>query len=52
MTVTIGDRQFSETADIVDPNFFQIIQLPLIAGDRYHLVEAAGLGRTFTVPRT
>ena len=33
MTLTIGDRQFPEAVDVVDPNFFQIIKLPLIAGD-------------------
>ena len=32
-TILIGNRQFSETVDVVDPNFFQVIRLPLIAGD-------------------
>ena len=34
MTVTRGDRQFLENVKVVSPNFFQVIQLPLIAGDR------------------
>jgi putative ABC transport system permease protein len=34
MVVAIGDRQFSEAVDVVDPNFFQVIKLPLVAGDR------------------
>jgi putative ABC transport system permease protein len=33
MTVTYGHRQFSETVAVVDPGFFQLIRLPLIAGD-------------------
>jgi putative ABC transport system permease protein len=33
MDVRAGDRQFSETVDVVDPNFFQVIKLPLIRGD-------------------
>ena len=33
MTAKVGDRQFSEFVDVVDPNFFQVIQLPLIEGD-------------------
>ena len=33
MTVTTGNRQFLDQVDVVNPNFFQIIQLPLIAGD-------------------
>jgi putative ABC transport system permease protein len=32
-TVTIGDRQFVETVALVDPNFFQVIKLPLAEGD-------------------
>ncbi|MGH6829442.1 MAG: ABC transporter permease [Rhizomicrobium sp.] len=34
MTVATGSRQFLDQVDVVSPNFFQIIQLPLIAGDR------------------
>jgi putative ABC transport system permease protein len=33
MTVTFGDRHFYESVDLVDPSFFQIIELPLVAGD-------------------
>src|ERR1700729_455937 len=33
MTVTIGNRQFLETIAAVDPNFFQVIKLPLVVGD-------------------
>jgi putative ABC transport system permease protein len=33
MTLTAGDRQFPETVISVDPNFFQIIKLSLIAGN-------------------
>jgi putative ABC transport system permease protein len=33
MTLTAGDRQFSEKVGVVDPNFLQMIALPLVAGD-------------------
>ncbi len=33
MTVTRGDRHFYESVDLVDPSFFQVIELPLVAGD-------------------
>jgi putative ABC transport system permease protein len=33
MMVTLGDRHFYETVDLVDPGFFQVIKLPLVAGD-------------------
>jgi putative ABC transport system permease protein len=33
MTLTAGDRQFVETVDVVDPGFFQVIKLNLVAGD-------------------
>ena len=32
-TLSNGDRQFSQHIDVVDPNFFQIIRLPLLQGD-------------------
>src|SRR5579883_2965247 len=32
-TILIGNRQFPEGIDIVDPNFLQVIRLPLVAGD-------------------
>ena len=34
MTVTTGNRNFLDHVDVVSPNFFRIIQLPLVAGDR------------------
>ncbi len=33
MTLTTGDRQFPEVVNVVEPNFFQVIKLPLLAGD-------------------
>ncbi len=33
MTLMVGDRQFLERVTSVDPDFFQIIKLPLIQGD-------------------
>lgn len=33
MTVTAGDLQFPETVTVVDPNFLQLIKLPLLEGD-------------------
>ncbi|HLY07157.1 MAG TPA: ABC transporter permease [Rhizomicrobium sp.] len=33
MTAKVGDRQFSEYVDVVDPDFFRVIRLPLIEGD-------------------
>jgi putative ABC transport system permease protein len=33
ITLTTGSRQFLENAMFVDPGFFKLIQLPLIAGD-------------------
>src|SRR3954465_15763482 len=33
MTLMVGDRQFLEHVTAVDPDFFQIIKLPLIHGD-------------------
>jgi putative ABC transport system permease protein len=33
ITLTIGNRQFFEAVDVVDPNFLQIVRLPLVAGD-------------------
>jgi len=33
MTVAVGDRQFLETLAVVDPNFLQLVKLPLVAGD-------------------
>jgi putative ABC transport system permease protein len=33
MMVALGDRHFYESVDVVDPGFFQVIKLPLVAGD-------------------
>jgi len=33
MTAQIGDRQFPVTVNAVEPNFFQMIKLPLVKGD-------------------
>jgi putative ABC transport system permease protein len=33
MTVQVGDRQFLDNIDEVDPGFFNVIKLPLVAGD-------------------
>ena len=33
MTLTVGDRQFFEGVRGVDPDFFTVIRLPLLAGD-------------------
>ena len=32
-TILVGNRQFPESIDIVDPNFLQVIKLPLVGGD-------------------
>jgi len=33
VTVLVGNRQFPETMNSVDPNFFEVIRLPLVAGN-------------------
>ena len=33
MTAQAGDRQFEAKVSVVDPNFLQVIKLPLVAGD-------------------
>ena len=33
ITVLVGNRQFPQTVDAVDPNFLQMVRLPLMAGD-------------------
>jgi putative ABC transport system permease protein len=33
MTMVAGDRQFLEHIAVVDPNFLQVVQLPLVMGD-------------------
>ncbi|HXS22485.1 MAG TPA: ABC transporter permease, partial [Steroidobacteraceae bacterium] len=32
MTVTVGSKSFQETVAVVDPDFFQVIGLPLVHG--------------------
>jgi putative ABC transport system permease protein len=32
-TILIGNKQFPELVDTVDPNFLQVVRLPLVAGD-------------------
>ena len=33
MTVISGNRQFAENVDVVDPNFLDVVKLPLVEGD-------------------
>lgn len=33
ITLTVADRQFLEGVDVVDPNFLQVVRLPLVSGD-------------------
>jgi putative ABC transport system permease protein len=33
ITMTVGNRQFLEAVDVVDPNFLQVVRLPLVTGD-------------------
>lgn len=42
MTVTVGHRQFLETAARVDPNLLEIIRLPLVSGDPAHVLTHPG----------
>jgi putative ABC transport system permease protein len=39
MTLTVGDRQFVEKVDVVDPDFFQIVKLDLITGDAQQVLH-------------
>jgi len=39
MTLTAGDRQFSENVGVVDPNFLQMIALPLVEGDPHTVLQ-------------
>ena len=34
VTILIGNREFSETMDVVDPDFLNVIRLPLVAGNQ------------------
>jgi putative ABC transport system permease protein len=31
--ITVGDRQFTDKVAVVDPNFLQVVPLPLVSGD-------------------
>jgi putative ABC transport system permease protein len=33
MTLMVGDRRFLQGVDVVDPNFLQVVRLPLVSGD-------------------
>lgn len=33
ITMTVGNRQFFEVVDVVDPDFLQVVRLPLVSGD-------------------
>jgi putative ABC transport system permease protein len=33
VTLTSGERQFAQNVDVVDPDFFRVIRLPLLEGD-------------------
>jgi putative ABC transport system permease protein len=39
MTMTEGDRQFLETVAVVDPNFLQVVPLPLVVGDPHAVLS-------------
>ena len=39
MTLTSGDRQYTQQVVVVDPGFFQLIRLPLISGSRGSLLQ-------------
>ena len=39
MTLTSGDRQFPESVNVVDPNFFQVIKLPVVIGDPAQILK-------------
>lgn len=39
VTLTSGDRQYTQQVAVVDPGFFQLIRLPLIRGNRGSLLQ-------------
>jgi putative ABC transport system permease protein len=39
MTVIAGDRKGYETVTVVDPNFFQVLKLPLLRGDPAQVLQ-------------
>jgi putative ABC transport system permease protein len=49
-TIRNGDRQFSERVDVVDPDFFSVIRLPLAEGDAaavFRLPDSVVLSQAF-----
>jgi hypothetical protein len=47
MTATVGDRQFSEYVDVVDPGFFKRDSAAAGGGESGNGLCAAGFGRAF-----
>jgi putative ABC transport system permease protein len=39
LSLWVSDRGFFESVDVVDPNFFQVIRYPLLAGDPAHVLD-------------
>src|SRR4051812_28146625 len=39
MTVNSGDKQFVEAFAVVDPNFLQVVPLPLVTGDAWTVLS-------------
>lgn len=39
LSLWVGDRGFFESIDVVEPNFFQVIRYPLLAGDPAHVLD-------------
>ncbi len=39
LSLWVGNRPFFESIDVVDPNFFQVIRFPLLAGDPAHVLD-------------
>ena len=37
--ITVDSRQFTDTGAVVDPNFLQVIPLPLVSGDPHAAVQ-------------
>lgn len=52
-TVKVGDRTFNQAIDFVDPTFFDIVDLPVVAGDRDAVMnDNAAIAITETMART
>ncbi len=39
LSLWVGSRGFFETVDVADPNLFEVIRLPLLAGDPAHVLD-------------